>query len=182
MEFALIAILTCCAIGFPLIGHQMLWNPASFFAVVGATYAILGVFYFLGTRYWGTEIAGENSQFYDTYYVVSRRHFYLNMALYMLLPAALLWLQARLKVILFRRSTIGIFWAINLGTLIGVVVAKIMKSIVIPKLDVDYEAAFNILNLVTVWSTFIVQVALGLLVILFFVSVILRRKKGMEPS
>lgn len=176
MELVINALLAGCVIILPLFAHRMSWKPASFFAVVSATYAFFGAFYLLETRFCGTELTSENSGLSDTYYVVSYGYSYLNMALFMLIPTALLWLQARLKAILFPRSTIGLFWALNLGSLSSVVAVKTLMSIVMPKRYDDYEAIFIAFNLIAVWSTFIVQAAIGLLVLLFIASVFLRSK------
>ena len=178
MNLAILVLLACCVVILPLFAQLKSWKTARLFAIVATVYAIFGAVGLFIIGFSSGEPLVGGSQFHDTYYIASGFHYYISIALFLLISTALLSFQQKLKVLLFPSTTRTLFWVINLGILTTNIAPQILLSLATPKQLAENSGLLNALNLISVWATLITLVAFLLMILLFFTSIILRRKKG----
>ncbi len=178
MDLKISGLLACCVILLPLVAQLKSRKPATLFLIVATVYAIFGAVnaYVIWQPY--GEPLFNRSRLNDTYYIVSGFHYYISMAVLLLISAMLLWVQQKLKAMLFPNVTGALFWVFNLGVLAAIILPKIQIALVSPKQLPENLDSFRALNLIAAWSAFIAPVALLILILLFFTSIVLRLKRS----
>ena len=183
MGFAILVAFVGCVIILPFLAQRKYKNPAILFAIVAAVYLVFGALgYFLGGRFGLTLANGTafhdtyyDQTYADTYYAASTFHYRNNMAIVMLVTAALLWLQQKLKALRYTRTTLLMFWIMNLGLLASDLSQQIMlSSLMSPPNLVSKISLFNSLTLYSNWVALASSAMLPLLMVMFIVSIIIR--------
>ncbi len=182
MNLLIFTLLACCVIVLPVIAHRHRWQPASLFLTCAFVWAVFGAIaaLFLATTIPMASPADLNGD--QHYYTVSRFHTYLNTALFLTLPAALLWAQQKLAPQRFLRLSHWLFWAINLGLLANSFAQSLIVYFIRPRRYADYEGAFRSVAMMSGWITQIVQLSMLVVVLLFAASLILRLARHFRPS
>lgn len=182
MDWVFFSLLACCVIALPVVARRQGWQPALLFMSCALVYAVFGALaaLFLTTTIPMATSAGPAVA--DAYYIVSGFYTYLNTAIFLLVPAALLWVQQKLTPKVFLGLSHWLFWVINLGLLVDFFAQKVVMYFIRPRRYVDYESAFKSVAMVSDWVTKIVQLSALAVVLLFAASLTLRIARHFRPS
>ena len=156
MDYVIYPLLALCAVAIPAMAHRKGWKPASLFLASAFVFAFFGAVMAAYLTISPSTAGSFTSDNKVTYYIVSKFHSLLNIAIMLLIGAALLWIQQRLNPRLFLRLGLWLFWAANLALITNIVVKNVLFSMVTPKRYTDYQVAMGPFILTCAWATIIV--------------------------
>jgi heme/copper-type cytochrome/quinol oxidase subunit 1 len=158
-----------CQMLAPLLVHLRGWSPVALFAVTVAVYAVFGGANLISAQQALSNIQGQENEYQDTYYVVGRGYYLLNIGFVMAFFAVVTWLQTRFGAMLFPKITKALFWLFHLGLMGSSVSFTILDLLPKPRRYIDYPDSMETITLIISWAAFFSSIAviglLGLLVL-----------------
>ncbi|NSX56857.1 hypothetical protein [Parasulfitobacter algicola] len=174
MDLMIIVLLAVCMIALPLFAHLKNQSVSVLFVLTSGIYAIFGAIILLVSISTDHQPSASDLSGHDTYYIISHGYYYFGYAAVLIIPAGLLWFQAKLGALFYKRITFGLFWVTNLSGITAIIIIDALMPLAIPRRYIEYDGTFMKLNLFLDWLSLIYQISLLIIAVLFFISLIRR--------
>lgn len=154
----------------PLLANLRGWTPAGLIFAAAVVYLAFGAASFAQIQFGSSQIKATESAYHDTYYVVSHRHFSMNMGIGMAVYGVITWVQTRFGAMKYPTLTKVLFWVFHIALIASTALQGVLAFVLpMPRRYTDYIEFTETYNLISTWFGIVSLTALlGLLGLLLW--------------